>query len=119
MLHYPKFLVKAEDEFDSFNYPQLEQELYQINEATIHVPQDLKAEILISFTKNHSLKHDWIAANPKFAALLSSGALPIGNITSLFEASSKNALFQKQFELYLQQSMNHIPTIQPFMPMDD
>lgn len=110
MVHYPTFLVQPEDKFDSFNYPQLVQDLHQINEASANVPQKLKAEILISFTKNHSLKNDWIAANPKFAALITSGALPIGNIASLFEASVKNSLFQKQFELFLQQSINHLTT---------
>jgi hypothetical protein len=119
MLHYSKFLVKAEDEFNSLNYPLLVQELDQINEASVHVPQTLKAEILISFTKNHSLKHEWIATNPKFTALLTSGTLPTGNIASLFEASSKNSLFQKQFELFLQQSMNHMPTTLPRMLTDD
>jgi hypothetical protein len=119
MLHYSKFLVKAEDQFNSFNYPLLVQDLDQINEASVNVPHTLRAEILISFTKHHSLKNDWIAANPKFAALITSGALPIGNIASLFEASSKNSLFQKQLELFLQQSINHMVTTSPQRPTDD
>jgi hypothetical protein len=119
MLHYPKFLIKAEDQFDSFNYPQLLQDLDQINEASINIPQQMKAEILISFTKNHSLKNDWIVTNPKFAQLVTTGELPTGNIASLFEASSKNSLFQKQFELFLQQSINHMTTTSPHRPTDD
>lgn len=106
MLRYSKFHIKPEDNFDSFNYPQLTNDLNNIKEKSIDIPHVLKAEMLISFTKNHSLKNDWIAANPKFAALITTGALPIGNIASLFEASSKNSLFQKQFELFLQQSIN-------------
>jgi hypothetical protein len=108
MRQYIKFLVHAEDEFDSSNFPQIRQDLDQINETSIDVPQLLKSEILISFTKNHSLKNEWISNNPKFAQLLTTGELPVANIASLFEASSKNSLFQKQFELYLQQRINHI-----------
>jgi hypothetical protein len=106
MRHYPKYLVKAEDVFDSFNYPQLEQDLNEINEATINVPQTLKAEILISYTKNHSLKNEWITANPQFSELVTTGELPISRISSLFEASSKNSVFQKQFEKYLQEGID-------------
>ncbi|MCU7552645.1 hypothetical protein OCK74_26230 [Chitinophagaceae bacterium LB-8] len=106
MRHYPKYLVKADDEFDSINFPQLVQDLNQINEASVNVPQTLKAEILISFTKIHSLKHEWINANPMFAELVTTGELPIGNIASLFEASSKNSYFQQQFERFLQQRIN-------------
>jgi hypothetical protein len=119
MLHYPTFHVKPEDKFDSFNYPQLVQDLNQINEASVLVPQKLKAEILISFTKNHSLKNDWIATNPKFTELVTTGALPIGKIASLFEASSTNSLFQKQFEVFLQKSINHMTTTPQHMPTDD
>lgn len=118
MRHYPKFLVKAEDEFDSFNYPQIGHDLDQINELSVNVPQLLKAEILISFTKNHSLKNEWISANPKFARLVTNGELPIGNIASLFEGSSKNSYFQNQFEQYLHQSINYMTTSHQ-LPEDD
>jgi hypothetical protein len=106
MRHYSKYLVKADDEFDSFNYPQLVQDIAQINETSVNVPQTLKAEILISFTKDHSLKNEWISVNPEFAELITTGELPTGNIASLFEASAKNSFFQQQLERFLQQSIN-------------
>ena len=101
MRHYPRYLVKAEDEFDSFNYPQLEMDIVKINETSVHVPQSLKAEILISFTKNRSLKNEMISANPVFAELVTTGDLPIGTISSLFEASTQNSHFQQQLERFL------------------
>jgi hypothetical protein len=119
MRHYPKYLVKAEDEFESFNYPQIEQDLDQINTTSYNVPQTLKAEILISFTKHHSLKNEWITANPQFVELVTTGELPIGNIVSLFEASFQNSYFQKQFELYVQQKINYITTTAHYLPADD
>jgi hypothetical protein len=106
MRHYPKYLVKTEDEFNSFNFPQIEQDLSQINEVSINVPQMFKAEILISFTKNHSLKHELITANPLFAGLVTGNILPIANITSLFESSFRNTCFQQQFERYLKESFS-------------
>lgn len=119
MRHYPRYLVKAEDEFESFNYPQIEQDLDQINQSSYNVPQILKAEILISFTKNHSLKNEWISTNPKFAELVTTGDLPTGNIASLFDSSINNSLFQKQFERYVQMKMNHITSALHYLPADD
>jgi hypothetical protein len=119
MRHYTKFLVKPEDEFDFSDFPQIELDIDQINEASVNVPQTWKAEILISFSKDHSLKHEWITANPRFAELVTTGELPINNIIALFEASSKNSIFQKQFELYLHQSINYMTTTSKYWPEDD
>lgn len=106
MRHYPKYLVKTEDEFHSFNFPQIEQDLDQIKEVSINVPHTFKAEILVSYTKNHSLKQELISANPLFAGLVTGNILPIANITSLFESSSRNSFFQKQFERYLEEKFS-------------
>lgn len=106
MRYYPKYLVKDSDKFDSYNYPKIVEDIIVINEATMNVPKTLKADILISFTKNHSLKNEWITANPEFAKLVTTGILPVNNIAFLFEASSKNSFFQQQFEDFLKKSMN-------------
>lgn len=105
MRHYPKYLVKAEDEFESFNFPQLERDIIIINKASVDIPQTLKADILISYTKNHSLKNEWISANPEFAELVTAGAVPTSNIASLFEASTQNSNFQQQLEKFLKVSI--------------
>jgi hypothetical protein len=107
MRHYPKYLIKTGDEFDSFNFPQITKDLNEINAVSVNLPCTLKAEILISYTKDHSLKNEWISANQEFAELVTTGALPIGNIVSLFEASSKNSFFQQQFEKFILESFNN------------
>ncbi|MDQ3845389.1 MAG: hypothetical protein M3342_15480 [Bacteroidota bacterium] len=88
MLTYTKYLIQESDQFDSTNYPHLVGELICINKALTMVPNAFQAEIIISYTKNHSLKLEWIKANPEFVQLVTSGALPISNIEALFEASA-------------------------------
>ena len=101
MLKYTKNFIKDFDEFDINKYPDLSEDLNQISNRTADLPHVFKAEILISFAKTHSLKTEWIMANPKFVALVTSGVLPIANMESLFEASSKHFFFQQQLEQYL------------------
>lgn len=98
-----KFLVNDGDEFNSSNYPELLTDLVTIVKGTANTPNAFRADILISLTKNHSLKMEWILANREFATLVTCGALPIGKIESLFEASGKNSSFTHQFEAYLKE----------------
>jgi hypothetical protein len=67
-------------------------------------------DMLISYTKKHSINLEWIDANPKFTELITSGDLPLSNIESLFEASAKNTSFQQQFEQFLRNcfEQNHL-----------
>jgi hypothetical protein len=101
MLYYKKYLVKDNEGFNAENYPRLLSDLIQINEETAHIQPDFKADILISFAKKHSLKNEWIIANPEFTRLITSGELPVSTLESLFDSSSKNLFFQQQLEHYL------------------
>ena len=101
MRPYTKYSIKDTDVFDSGNYPQLYTDLTRIKEGTAHTPDAFKADILISFTKNHSLKMEWLNANPEFAELVTSGALPIRHMEALFEASHRNSFFRNGFEEYV------------------
>ncbi|MBD0376508.1 MAG: hypothetical protein ICV51_12855 [Flavisolibacter sp.] len=104
MITFTKYLIKDSDEFHSANYPNLVSELACIHKALTNVPNAFRANIIISYTKDHSLNLEWIKANPEFAQLVTSGALPISNIEALFEASTKNLVFRQQFEEYLKSS---------------
>jgi len=101
MLKYTKTFIKDFDEFDIDKYPDLVEDLNQISNRTADLSHLFKAEILISFAKTHSLKNEWITANPKFVEVVTSGVLPITNLESLFEASSKHFFFQQQLDQYL------------------
>ena len=101
MRAYNKYLIKEDDEFNSANYPNLINELTCINKAIEGVPNAFQTDILISYTKNHSLQLEWIKANPELTELVTYDALPISNMEALFEASHKNSAFRHQFEAYL------------------
>lgn len=101
MKHYNKYLVRSTDQFDPVNFSSITDEIQLINEGTVSIPPFFKAEILISFLKDHSLEDDWTKANPELTDLVTSGSLLKGNIKSLFESCHSNPVFRQDFETYL------------------
>jgi hypothetical protein len=101
MKQYNKYLVRSTDQFDPVNFSSITDEIQLINEGTVSIPPFFKAEILISFLKDHSLEDDWTKANPELTDLVTSGLLLKGNIESLFESCRNNPAFRQEFETYL------------------
>ena len=101
MKQYKKYLVRSTDQFDPVNFSSIIDEIQLINEATVSIPPFLKAEILISFLKDHSLNNNWTKANPELTDLVTSGSLLKGTIASLFESCHNNMVFRQDLETYL------------------
>ena len=103
MKQYNKYLIRSTDQFDPVNFSSITDEIEQINEETVSLPSFFKAEILVTFLKDHSLENDWIKANPKLTDLVISGSLLKGNIESLFESCRHHPAFRQDLENYLEQ----------------
>ncbi|WP_276503262.1 hypothetical protein [Terrimonas pollutisoli] len=101
MKQYEKYLIGNLDIFESGNYPAVNTEIINVNQKTAGSPLFYKEEIIISFLKNHSLRNDWIDANPQLTKLVTSGQIFTGNIESLFEACRDNKTFSDELENHL------------------
>ena len=101
MYQYNQYLVSDTDQFNPENFPDVNLEILKINTATAHLPSFYKAEMIVSFLKDHSLHKDWIKYNPRLAKLITSRILFSGNIEFLFEACRNNPVFRQHFETYL------------------
>lgn len=101
MFPYKKYLVKETDKFDPQRFSFVTDDIEAIRKQTEEVSSSFKAEIIISFLKNHSLENEWITANPALTGLVKSGTLSGGNIESLFESSNSNPYFRKQMEDFI------------------
>ena len=60
-----------------------------------------KAEIIVSFLKNHCLQSEWVTANPVLAQLVTSKSVYSSRIESLFNSCENNPAFWQQLETYL------------------
>lgn len=95
----------SEDLFNPEKTPEMVKELSALNEGTAHTPIYFKAEIIISYLKNHSLKNEWITANPKLTDMMINGFFKTIHIESLFEYCRMNQPFRRSYEKYIQQQV--------------
>jgi hypothetical protein len=100
-MSHANYTVDDIEQFSSKDYSGVVEEISKICEATMQMPNIFKADILISFTKTHSLKTSLLHDNPRFGEAITGSFFPVKHIESLFEASSKNSVFTTQFEAYL------------------
>ena len=92
---------KSEDIFYENESPEMMKELSTLGKLAAHTPVYFKAEIIISFLKNHSLKNKWIEANPVLAELMISGSSITTHIESLFEFARNKKDFSLAYESYI------------------
>lgn len=101
MSMYQKFLIKETDRFDPSNFPQLDACLEKIVVQLNREPAGPKAEMLLSFVKNHSIRSQQVVDHPAVATLISTKSLPLGVMEDLFESSRSNPSFQKGMECHV------------------
>lgn len=75
----------SEDVFSVDRYPEMTKELTMLKEAAKQIPVYFKGEIIISYLKNHSIKSEWIKANPELITFIRGYSSKTAHIESLFE----------------------------------
>lgn len=96
------FIIHDNQRFTPQNFPNVVHELLGIKEGIAHIAIYFKAEIVISFLRDHRLQTAWIVGNPSLAKLVTSGTLQTSNLEGLFESCRNNKPFLKDLEDYLQ-----------------
>jgi hypothetical protein len=91
-------IIKDNEKFSPENYPKAFYELSDLNQGIAHIAIYFKVEIIISYLKNHSLKTDWLEANPALSRMITSGFFQTSNLELLFESCRNNKAFLKDFE---------------------
>jgi hypothetical protein len=94
-------IIKDNEKFSPENYPKAFHELSILNQGIAHVAIYFKVEIIISYLKDHSLKTDWVEANPALARLITSGFFNTSHLESLFESCRNNKVFLYDLEEYM------------------
>lgn len=101
MKHYTQHIVLQTDKFEPEDFSFIADEILIIKEQTKDLPLAFKANILISFMKDHSLQTHWINQNPELTEMVTSATLPTGNIEALFGSCRDNPVFRLDLEKYI------------------
>jgi hypothetical protein len=101
MVLYHKYLIGESDLFDPFRFVQLDTDLALIQTGTSSVSPDHRADMVLSFLNEHSIKMEWSNANPELAHMIHSGSLPFGDIQALFHSCRNHPVFKQGLEQYI------------------
>jgi hypothetical protein len=93
--------INDTDKFDCLDYPVVMNELTTIKDRISYLPNFNKGDIIISYFKDHTIKTDFVNANPKLIKLITSGSFQAAHIELLFESCRKKPRFLKSFEDYI------------------
>lgn len=92
---------KPKESFSATRFPDLDEDIKLIQEKLKDLKKDFLAEIIISFTRDHSIKGIWAKENPAVVDLVVNKKIPLGSLEQLFEKSKENSEFREGLEKYL------------------
>lgn len=99
------YQVKELDTFQLQFYPEVERELVIISTHMKQVPGHHKAEIVISFLKDHCISMEWFKENDNVIKLITSRFLDTEHIEALFKVCRGNSVFTNDFERCIRTSL--------------
>jgi hypothetical protein len=101
MAGYINYSTENFEKFTDENHPKAVEELEVIIDG-IGDPNGLyKAEIIVSYLKDHCLQNEWVKANPQLTKLITSGFLKTSNLESLFQSFKNNKVFNQNLEDFI------------------
>lgn len=100
---FQKFLIRNASQFIPSDFPQLEKSLREVVAQLAGKWEGPKAEMILSFVKDHSLPSQEVEDYPELAKMISTGSLPLHVMESLFESSRQHPLFRRQLEHYIKE----------------
>lgn len=97
---YKKYDIDSDSIFTPSDYADIAKIIEDLNTETKDMSGDHKAEIIISFLKDHKIKSTWVAANPGLVSFLRS-AKHLSTLEILFESCKSYSSFSAGLESYL------------------
>ena len=98
-------IINPEQEFNPNDFPGLKIELEILKRKLEIYPKQNVADIIISFTKEHSLKNELFMINPVFSKDIVNQVIGLKQIEMLFDASNSNITFQDHFQNFIRQEL--------------
>jgi hypothetical protein len=101
---FVKYEIRDLDVFQPGSFPEVEREVVAICKHMHSMAGDRKAEIVISFLKDHSIRTEWLASNDSIVKVIRSGSLKTNHTEALFTGCRNHKTFSSAFERYISSS---------------
>jgi hypothetical protein len=105
-MSYSAYNSTDPEHFNASEYPRVVGELELLRQAVADMPEAHKADIFISFLKDHCINVAWICGNPGVTRQALSGNPPAIHIERLFTSFRQNIGFLREFEDYFKKVMS-------------
>lgn len=83
------------------DFKELENDILIISSLLNKTKRDNGADIIIGFTRDHTIKTNWITVNPTLTDLVIKKKIPVSLIENIFKESINFPKFRNEFERYL------------------
>jgi hypothetical protein len=103
---YSSFNSTDPQHFKANVYPRVVAELELLRQALVDMPEAHKADIFISYLKDHCINSLWVSDNPVVTKRALSGDLSTSHIERLFNSCRQNTGFLREFEDYFKNVMS-------------
>jgi hypothetical protein len=98
---FGKYKIENEDVFDIKQYPEIEIEITNFLKHSNHLHNDHKAQVMISFLRDHCVKTSLLQENEEFVRMIRSGLYSLTKTEELFDACKQNHNFTDGLEAYI------------------
>jgi len=98
--------ITSDQEFNPSDFPGLTLELETLKRKLQNYPKQNIADIIVSYTKDHSLKNEWFKSNPKLCEDIVKQEIGLKEIEMLFSVSNTNINFQEHFQNFLRKELH-------------
>lgn len=98
---FHNYTIENTDRFAGEAYPEVVKEVAALTHHIGHISGRDKADMVISFLKDHCLASKWVLENRSLAQAITADTLEASHIESLFACCRANKLFLGDFEAYI------------------
>ncbi|HEY0741087.1 MAG TPA: hypothetical protein VGD40_06470 [Chryseosolibacter sp.] len=97
--------IKQSDLFNADLYPEVIAELKELQRTSYQMNTPFKEQVVISFLKNHSITSRWLESDREICKLMTSRAVAVSHLESLFNCSRNNQRFLEGLERYIKEQV--------------
>lgn len=100
-----KPIINFEKPFNIDDFINLKKDINTISDNLSQINKDYAVDIIISFTRDHTIKSDWIKSNPTVNNLVTKKKIPLNLMEYMFKESRNYPTFRIDFENYIKEQL--------------
>jgi|TARA_B110000977_G_C10968647_1_gene451450 hypothetical protein len=98
-------IIDFKKPFNIDDFANLKKDINTISNNLSQINKNYAVDIIISFTRDHTIKSEWIKSNPTVNNLVTKKKIPLNLMEYMFKESSNYPGFRNDFENYIKEQL--------------